>query len=68
MDEYSWAEILYCLFLNFPVFCRRRSHFYKQKKSNLIQKVEIFGGGNFDERFQLTITLKRIFGDVQRSQ
>ena len=42
--------------------------FLQVKKSNLIQKVEIFGGGNFDERFQLTVTLKRIFGDVQRSQ
>lgn len=34
MDEYSWAEILYCLFLNFPVFVEEDLIFTSRKNSN----------------------------------
>jgi hypothetical protein len=34
MDEYSWAEILYCLFLKFSVFIEEDLVLTSRKNSN----------------------------------
>ena len=46
MDEYSWAEILYCLFLNFSVFIenkflKKNRRMIMKKKENVVKKVKI---------------------------
>ena len=41
MDEYSWAEILYCLFLNFSVFIEKDLVLTSRENSNELFNNEI---------------------------